>query len=87
VRAILFVPDARAAYLSWQQHDRKTLERINTLTNDAAREPFAWIGKPEPLRGNLAGDWSRRIDDTHRMVYRATHTELVMLACRVRSDG
>ena len=87
MRAIRFVPDAWAAYLYRQQQDRKTLKRINTLLNDAAREPFAGIGKPEPLRGSLAGYWSRRIDDTHRLVYRATDTELVVIACRFHYDG
>jgi Txe/YoeB family toxin of toxin-antitoxin system len=51
VRGIAFVPDAWDAYLYWQQQDRKTLKRINTLITDAAREPFTGIGKPEPLRG------------------------------------
>jgi toxin YoeB len=87
VREIRFVPDAWDAYLDWQQQDRKTLKRINTLTQDAAREPFAGIGKPEPLRGNLSGYWSRRIDDTHRLVYRATDTELIIIACRFHYDG
>ena len=54
---------------------------------DAAREPFAGIGKPEPLRGNLSRYWSRRIDETHRLVYRATDTELVVIACRFHDDG
>jgi toxin YoeB len=54
---------------------------------DAAREPCAGIGKPEPLRGNLSGYWSRRIDATHRLVYRATDTELVIIACRFHYDG
>ena len=49
---------------------------------DTAREPFAGIGKPEPLLGNLSGYWSRRIDETHRLVYRPTDTELVIIACR-----
>ena len=84
---IAFVPDAWDAYLYRQQQDRKTLKRINTLIADAAREPFAGIGKPEPLRGNLSGYWSRRIDDTHRLVYRSTDTELVIIACRFHYDG
>ena len=87
MRAIRFVPDAWAAYLYWQQQDRKTLKRINTLMIDAGREPFEGIGKPEPLRGNLSGYWSRRIDETHRLVYRATDTELVIIACRFHYDG
>lgn len=82
MRAIRFVPDAWAAYLYWQAQDRKTLKRINLLISLAARDPFAGIGKPEALRGDLSGYWSRRIDDANRLVYRATETELVVIACR-----
>ena len=56
-------------YLYWQTQDRKTLKRINVLIVDIKRTPFEGIGKPEPLRGNLSGYWSRRIDDTNRIVY------------------
>ena len=86
MRAVTFVPDAWDAYLYWQGQDRKTLKRINALIQDAAREPFAGLGKPEPLRGSLSGYWSRRIDDTHRLVYRATDTHLVIIACRFHYD-
>lgn len=87
MRAIRFVPDAWEAYLYWQRQDKKTLRRINALIEEAAREPFAGLGKPEPLRGNLSGYWSRRIDDSHRLVYRATDEELVVIACRFHYDG
>lgn len=87
VRGIRFVPDAWDAYRYWLEQDRKTLKRINTLITAAARDPFDGIGKPEPLRGNLTGYWSRRIDDTHRLVYRATDDELVIIACRFHYDG
>ena len=86
MRSIEFVPDAWDAYLYWQSQDRKTLKRINALIQDAKRNPFAGIGKPEPLRGNLSGYWSRRIDDTHRLVYRATSSTLVIVACRFHYD-
>ncbi len=85
-RAIRFVPDAWEAYLYWKQQDKKTLKRINVLINEAARDPFYGIGKPESLRGNLSGYWSRRIDDTHRLVYRTTDTDLVIIACRFHYD-
>jgi len=85
-RDIRFVPDAWDAYVWWQSQDRKTLKRINTLIEAAAREPFAGLGKPEPLVGNLAGYWSRRIDGAHRLVYRATDAELVVIACRFHYD-
>ncbi len=87
MRAIQFVPDAWEAYLFWQGQDKKTLRRINALISEAARHPFEGIGKPEPLRGDLSGYWSRRIDDANRLVYRATDAELVVIACRFHYDG
>ncbi len=87
MRAIRFVPDAWQAYLYWQDQDKKTLKRLNLLITAAARDPFAGIGKPEPLRGELSGYWSRRIDDANRLVYRANDAELVIIACRFHSDG
>ena len=56
-------------YLYWQGQDKKTLKRINALLNDIKRNPFDGIGKPEPLKGNLSGFWSRRIDEANRIVY------------------
>jgi len=87
VRAIRFVPDAWDAYLYLQDQDKKTLKRLNLLITAAARDPFAGIGKPEPLRGELSGYWSRRIDEANRLVYRATDVELVIIACRFHYDG
>lgn len=87
MRAIRFVPDAWDAYLYWQDQDKKTLKRLNLLITATARDPFAGIGKPEPLRGELSGYWSRRIDDANRLVYRATDTELVIIACRFHYEG
>jgi toxin YoeB len=87
VRAIRFVPDAWAAYLYWQDQDKKTLKRLNSLITAAARDPFVGIGKPEPLRGDLSGYWSRRIDEANRLVYRANDAELVIIACRFHYDG
>jgi toxin YoeB len=84
MRRICFVPKAWDDYLFWQGQDRRTLRRINQLIEACLREPFAGVGKPEPLRENLSGYWSRRIDDTHRLVYRATDDELVVIACRYR---
>ena len=87
MRAIRFVPDAWEAYPYWQDQDKKTLKRLNLLITAAARDPFTGIGKPEPLRGELSGYWSRRIDEANRLVYRATDTELVIIACRFHYDG
>ena len=73
-------------YQYWQGEDRKTLRRINALIRDCLREPFGGIGKPEPLRANLAGYWSRRIDHTHRLVYALDDGQLVIIACRYHYD-
>lgn len=77
---------AREDYQYWQGEDRKTLRRINALIRDCLREPFGGIGKPEPLRANLAGYWSRRIDHTHRLVYEVDDGQLVIIACRYHYD-
>ena len=68
--------------LFWQTQDRKTLKRINSLIKDALRTPFDGIGKPEPLKGNLSGYWSRRIDSTNRFVYTVDDHSLVIISCR-----
>ena len=86
MRAIRFVPDAWEAYLWWHEQDKKTLKRINLLITAAARSPFEGVGKPEPLRGDLSGYWSRRIDEKNRLVYRASDSELVVIACRFHYD-
>jgi len=69
-------------YLYWQGQDKKTLKRINLLIQDAQRQPFTGLGKPEPLKENLSGFWSRRIDDTHRLVYTVQDGDLAIIACR-----
>ncbi len=69
-------------YQYWQTQDKKALKRINLLTQDAMRSPFEGIGKPEPLRENLSGFWSRRIDETNRLVYTVDGVALVVIACR-----
>ena len=75
-----------ADYQYWQNQDRKTLKRINSLIRDCLREPFRGIGKPEPLKENLTGFWSRRIDDTNRLVYCIDGEDLVVIACRYHHD-
>ncbi len=69
-------------YEYWQAQDRKTLKRINKLIRDTLREPFEGIGKPEPLRENLSGYWSRRIDDKNRLVYAVDDGMLTIISCR-----
>ncbi len=69
-------------YLFWQEKDKKILQRINELLKDCIRNPFKGIGKPEPLKGNYAGCWSRRITDEHRLVYAVKDQRLHILQCR-----
>lgn len=73
-------------YQYWLGQDCKTLKRINNLIKDCLREPFDGIGKPEPLKENLSGFWSRRIDEANRLVYRVDGDDLVVIACRYHYD-
>jgi toxin YoeB len=77
-----FTDDGWEDYIYWQSHDKKTLKRINLLIEAAQRAPFEGIGKPEPLKENLSGFWSRRIDDTNRLVYEVTDKEITIVSCR-----
>jgi len=79
---LTFTPSAWEDYLWFQDRERKLLKRINLLVKDILRTPFEGIGKPEPLKGNLTGNWSRRINDEHRLVYVATQTEVIIISCR-----
>ena len=85
-RSIRFTPAAWADYIYWHRQDKKTLKRVNTLIEAAARDPFAGIGKPEPLLGNMTGYWSRRIDEIHRLVYAVDDADLDVIACRGHYD-
>lgn len=73
--------DAWDDYLHWQTQDRKTLRRINALLKDIDRNGYDGIGKPEPLRENLSGWWSRRIDDSNRIVYRIREGRIEIIQC------
>ena len=73
-------------YLYWQTQDKKILKRINQLLQDIERNGYNGIGKPEPLRGDLSGFWSRRIDDEHRIVYRVTEDRVEIIQCRGHYD-
>jgi toxin YoeB len=79
---LIFSEQAWEDYLYWEAHDRKLLERINGLIKECTRTPFEGTGKPEPLRGPLAGWWSRRINLEHRLVYRPTEGGLLIAQCR-----
>ena len=79
---ICFHSHAWAEYLYWQKADPQKLERINELIRAIQRDPFQGIGKPEPLRGNWSGFWSRRIDREHRLVYAVEDGKLLIAQCR-----
>ena len=81
-RKLAWTMDAWADYVYWQSQDRKTLKRINRLLKDVQRTPFTGIGKPEPLKENLAGFWSRRIDNVNRLIYVVDDDYLTIISCR-----
>ena len=82
----IWFDEAWEDYLYWQTQDRKTLRRVNMLLRDVERSGFVGVGKPEPLRGELSGFWSRRIDDTNRLVYRIRGDVLEILSCKGHYD-
>lgn len=73
-------------YCSWQAEDKRNLKRINALIKDIQRSPYEGIGKPEPLKGNLSGWWSRRINDSDRIVYCAEGEKIIIISCRDHYD-
>lgn len=81
-RFLAWTDQAWEDYLYWQTQDKKTLKRINKLIEDTKRTPFYGIGKPEPLKENLVGFWSRRIDEANRLIYSVDDTNLTIVACR-----
>jgi toxin YoeB len=68
-------------YVEWQTKDKKLLKRINLIIKEMERTPYEGIGKPEPLKGDLAGYWSRRIDDRNRIVYKVENEQLIIIQC------
>lgn len=79
---LIFLSTGWEDYLYWQVTDKKTLKKINALIKEIQRSPFQGNGKPEPLKHDLAGWWSRRIDLEHRLVYRVENESLFILQCR-----
>lgn len=73
-------------YLYWQAQDRKTLKKINGLLRDIQRSPYDGLGKPEPLKGNLSGMWSRRVDNANRIVYYQRDNILFIVSCKGHYD-
>ncbi|MEQ9234047.1 Txe/YoeB family addiction module toxin [Coleofasciculus sp. E2-BRE-01] len=81
-RKLAWTDEAWEDYLYWQNQDKKTLKRINKLIKATKTLPFEGIGKPEPLKENLSEFWSRRIDDTNRLVYAVDDNYLTIISCR-----
>lgn len=83
---IIFTKISWGDYISWQTEDKKMLRKINELIKDIQRTPFEGKGKPEPLKYDLAGLWSRRIDREHRLVYKVERNEILIYSCRFHYD-
>ena len=82
MRRVIFTAEAWETYVYWQGQDKKTLKRINELLKSVQRTPFEGIGKPEALKENLSGLWSRRIDESNRLVYEVSDTAISVVSCR-----
>ena len=82
MRQIAFESDAFQDFTDWATINRKIYQRIATLIKDILRQPFAGIGKPEPLKQELQGYWSRRINDEHRLVYKVTDDAIIIISCK-----
>ena len=82
MRNVAFHGDAFAQFTKWATDDRKVFERLVRLIGETAREPFTGIGKPEPLRHQLKGYWSRRINEEHRLVYSVSNESITIISCR-----
>ena len=83
---IIFSKNSWEDYISWQSENKKMLRKINELIKDIQRTPFEGKGKPEPLKYDLAGYWSRRIDREHRLVYQVNKKEILIYSCRFHYD-
>lgn len=86
-RNLSFTPEGWADYTYWISQDKKTLRKINKLLSDVLRSPFEGVGKPEPLKDNYSGMWSRRIDEKNRLVYAVSDSDIVVVACRFHYGG
>ena len=82
IELLVWTKAAWSDYVYWQSQDKKTLKRINKLISDTRRSPFEGMGKPEPLKENLSGFWSRRIDDSNRLVYAVDNNQRTIISCR-----
>lgn len=82
MRVIAFHQEAFEQYSDWAKTDKKLFERLRRLITETAKNPFDGIGKPEPLKADLKGYWSRRINDEHRLVYKITDEQIIIVACK-----
>ncbi len=82
MRNITFTPEAFEQFNDWGTQDKKIYRKIISLINDILRQPFTGLGKPEALKHELKGYWSRRITDEHRLVYQVSETQIIILSCR-----
>ena len=86
IEILAWTREAWSDYVYWQGQDKKTLKRINELLTDSLRRPFEGVGKPEHLKENLSGFWSRRIDASNRLVYAVDDNQLTVISCRYHYD-
>ena len=82
MRAIIFLPEAEQQYAYWRKYDKKTLAKVDQLIDEIIKTPFEGIGKPEPLKHQLKGCWSRRINKEHRLVYKVTSDTIIVVSCK-----
>lgn len=82
LETLAWTKESWSDYRYWQAQDKKTLKRINKLISDMQRSPYTGIGKPEHLKENLSGFWSRRIDESNRLVYAVDDNQLTIISCR-----
>ena len=82
----IFVDESWEDYLYWQKIDKKMVKRINLLLKDISRQPYEGLGKPEPLKHNYRGFWSRRINVEHRLIYQVNEDEIRIIKCRFHYD-
>jgi len=83
---ISFVEKSWNDYNYWSDNDKKTFKRLQRLIKETIRDPFGGIGKPEPLKNNLSGYWSKRITDEHRLVYKIEENQMIIISCRFHYD-
>ena len=81
MKSVLFIPSAFKDYIDWNNNNKNIFDKINELISESTRTPFKGKGKPEPLKGNYRGYWSRRITDEHRLVYKVEEDSIKIISC------